>query len=152
MERDQVFKELHGYRELDRKMSGLVPRTTNLGVTDAIVSELFSTAHSQFRDFAPRDEPVPKDQNGALNYVRGEPNKTPDRASPAVRALYKPENEEIRVQPKLISPAAFEPQYTVQVSPNDFALHSTIVHEEILFDYDLSKVSTTVLLVALFIS
>ena len=32
----------------------------------------------------------------------------------------------------------------------DFSLHSTIVHKEILFDYDLSKVSTTVLLVALF--
>ena len=62
MEREQVFKEMHGYRELDREMSGLVPRSTNLGVTDAIVSELFSTARNQFRDFAPRDEPVPKDQ------------------------------------------------------------------------------------------
>ena len=149
MEREQVFKEMHGYRELDREMSGLVPRTTSLGVTDAIVSELFSTARSQFRDFVPRDEPVPKDQNGALNYVRGEPDKTPGRASPAVRAHYKPEIEDVRAQPRLISPAAFEPQpqYTVQVSPNDFALHSTIVHEEILFDYDLSKVSTTVLLI-----
>ena len=149
MEREQAFKEMHGYRELDREMSGLVPRTTSLGVTDAIVSELFSTARSQFRDFAPRDEPVPKDQNGALNYVRGEPDKTPGRASPAVRAHYKPENEDGRAQPRLISPAAFEPQpqYTVQVSPNDFALHSTIVHEEILFDYNLSKVSTTVLLI-----
>ena len=150
-EREHALKEMLGYRELDREMSGLVPRTTSLGVTDAIVSELFSTARSQFRDFAPRDEPVPKDQNGALNYVRGEPDKTPGRASPAVRAHYKPENEDGRAQPRLISPAAFEPQpqYTVQVSPNDFALHSTIVHEEILFDYDLSKVSTTVLLMAL---
>ena len=150
-EREHAFKEMHGYRELDREMSGLVPRTTSLGVTDAIVSELFSTARSQFRDFAPRDEPIPKDHDGALNYVRGEPDKTPGRASPAVRAHYKPENEDGRAQPRLISPAAFEPQpqYTVQVSPNDFALQSTIVHEEILFDYDLSKVSTTVLLMAL---
>ena len=149
MEREQVFKEMHGYRELDREMSGLVPRTTSLGVTDAIVSELFSTARSHFRDFAPRDEPIQKDHNGALNYVRGEPDKTPGRASPAVRAHYKPENEDAQAQPRLISPAAFEPQpqYTVQVSPNDFALHSTIVHEEILFDYNLSKVSTTVLLI-----
>ena len=145
MERDQVCKEMHGYRELDRDMSGLVPRATNLGVADAIVTELFSTTRSQFRDFAPRDEFVPKDQNGALNYVRGEPNKTPDRASPAVKALFKPESEEVRVQQRLISPAAFEPQYTVQVSPNDFSLHSTILREEILFDYDLSKVSPVVL-------
>ena len=149
-EREHALKEMLGYRELDREMSGLVPRTTSLGVTDAIVSELFSTARSQFRDFAPRDEPIPKDHDGALNYVRGEPDKTPGRASPAVRAHYKPENEDGRPQPRLISPAAFEPQqpqYTVQVSPNDFALHSTIVHEEILFDYNLSKVSTTVLLI-----
>jgi hypothetical protein len=79
--------------------------------------------------------------------VRGEPDKTPGRASPAVRAHYKPENEDVRAQPRLISPSSFEnppqpqPQYNVQVSPNDFALHSTIAHEEILFDYDLSKVS-----------
>ena len=148
-DRETAFKEMHGYRELDREMSGLVPRTTSLGVTDAIVSKLFSTARSQFRDFTPRDKPIPKDYNSALNYVRGEPDKTPGRASPAVRAHYKPENEDVRAQPRLISPAAFEtqPQYTVQVSPNDFALHSTIAHEEILFDYDLSKVSTTVLLI-----
>ena len=148
-DRETAFREMHGYRELDKEMSGLVPRTTSLGVTDAIVSELFSSARSQFRDFTPRDEPIPKDYNSALNYVRGEPDKTPGRASPAVRAHYKPENEDARAQPRLISPAAFEPQpqYTVQVSPNDFALHSTIVHEEILFDYDLSKVSTTVLLI-----
>ena len=74
---------------------------------------------------------LPKSLNSELNYVRGEPDKTPGRASPAVRAHYKPENEDGRAQPRLISPAAFEPQpqYTVQVSPNDFALHSTIVHE-----------------------
>ena len=84
--RETAFKEMHGYRELDREMSGLVPRTTSLGVTDAIVSELFSTARSQFRDFTPPAEPIPKDYNSALNYVRGEPDKTPGRASPAVRA------------------------------------------------------------------
>ena len=67
MERDQACKEMHGYRELDRDMSGLVPRATNLGVADAIVTELFSTSRSQFRDFTPRDEFVPKDQNGALS-------------------------------------------------------------------------------------
>ena len=149
LERENAIRGMHGYRELDKEMSGLVPRTTSLGVTDAIVSELFSSARSQFRDFNPRDEPIPKDYNGALNYVRGEPDKTPGRASPAVRAHYKPENEDVRAQPRLISPSSFEnhphpqpqPQYNVQVSPNDFALHSTIAHEDIIFDYDLSKVS-----------
>jgi hypothetical protein len=155
-EREHALKEMLGYREMDREMSGLGPRTTSLGVTDAIVSELFATARSQFRDFPPRDEPIPKDHDGALNYVRGEPDKATGRGSPypstspAIRAHYKPENEDGRPQPRLISPAAFEPQqpqYAVQVSPNDFALHSTIVHEEILFDYNLSKVSTPVLLI-----
>ena len=156
LERETAYREMHGYRELDKEMSGLVPRTTSLGVTDAIVSELFSSARSQFRDFNPRDEPVPKDYGGALNYVRGEPEKTPGQTpgraspySPAVRAHYKPEDEDVRPQPRLISPAAFEnhphpipqPQYDVQVTPNDFALHSTIAHEDIIFDYDLSKVS-----------
>ena len=154
LERENAIRGMHGYRELDKEMSGLVPRTTSLGVTDAIVSELFSSARSQFRDFNPRDEPVPKDYGGALNYVRGEPEKnpgqTPGRASPyspAVRAHYKPENEDVRAQPRLISPSSFEnhpqpqPQYNVQVSPNDFALHSTIAHEDVIFDYDFSKVS-----------
>ena len=143
MERDQAYKEMHGYRELDREMSGLIPRATNLGMADAIVTELLSTPRSQFRDFVPRDEFVPKDQNGALNYVRREPSKTPDRTSPAVRTPFKPEGEEVRVQQRLISPAAFEPQYSVQASPNDFSLHSSTCREEIVFDYDLSKVSNS---------
>ena len=153
IERENAIRASHGYRELDKEMSGLVPRTTSLGVTDAIVSELLSSARSQFRDFVPRDEPVPKDYGGALNYVRGEPEKGgAGRASPyspAVRAHYKPEDEDVRPQPRLISPSSFEnhphpipqPQYNVQVTPNNFALHSTIAHEDIIFDYDLSKVS-----------
>ena len=153
IERENALRASHGYRELDKEMSGLVPRTTSLGVTDAIVSELLSSARSQFRDFVPRDEPVPKEYGGALNYVRGETEKGgAGRASPyspAVRAHYKPEDEDVRPQPRLISPSSFEnhphpisqPQYNVQVTPNDFALHSTIAHEDVIFDYDFSKVS-----------
>jgi hypothetical protein len=150
MERDQAYKEMHGYRELDRNMQGLIPRATNLGVecaltnlgvADAVVNDLLSTAHSQFRDFVPREDFIPRDPNVALNCVRGEASKTLDRASPAVRNPFKPEGDENRVQQRLISPAAFEPQYSVQASSNDFSLHSSTCREEIVFDYDLSKVS-----------
>ena len=78
--------------------------------------------------------------------------KTPDRTSPAVRTPFKPEGEEVRVQQRLISPAAFEPQYSVQASPNNFSLHSTICREEIVFDYDLSKVNPVVFINDLIIS
>ena len=153
IERENALRASHGYQELDKEMSGLVPRTTSLGVTDAIVSELFSSARSQLRDFVPRDEPVSKEYGGALNYVRGETDKGgAERASPyspAIRGHYKPEDENVRPQPRLISPSTFEnhsyplsqPQYNVQVTPTDFALHSTIAHEDVIFDYDFSKVS-----------
>ena len=80
MERDQAYKEMHGYRELDRNMQGLIPRATNLGVecaltnlgvADAVVNDLLSTAHNQFRDFVPREDFIPRDPNVALNCVRG---------------------------------------------------------------------------------
>ena len=89
MERDQAYKEMHGYRELDRDMQGLIPRATNLGVADAVVNDLLSTAHSQFRDFVPREDFLPRDPNVALNYVRGEASKTPGRASPAARTPFQ---------------------------------------------------------------
>ena len=146
MERDQAFKEMHAYRELDRNMQGLIPRATNLGVecaltnlgvADAVVNDLLSSAHNQFRDFVPREDFIPRDPNVPLNCVRGEASKTLDRASPAVRNPFKPEGDENRIQQRLISPAAFEPY--VLASSNDFSLHSSI-REEIAFDYDLSKV------------
>ena len=148
MERDQAYKEMHGYRELDRNMQGLIPRATNLGVecaltnlgvADAVVNDLLSSAHNQFRDFVPREDFIPRDPNVPLNCVRGEASKTLDRASPAVRNPFKPEGDENRIQQRLISPAAFEPY--VLASSNDFSLHSSTCREEIVFDYDLSKVS-----------
>ena len=142
MERDQAYKEMQGYKEMDRDMQGLreMPRATNLGVADGIVNDLLSTAHSQFRDFVPREEFLPRDPSVALNYVRGEASKTPGRASPAARTPFRPEGDEIRVPHRLISPAAFEPQYGVQSSAIDFSLHSSTGREELVFDYDLSKV------------
>ena len=128
MERDQAYKEMQGYKELDRDMQGLIPCATNLGVADGIVNDLLSTAHSQFRDFVPRVDP-----NVALNYVRGEASKTPGRASPAARTPFRPEGDEIRVPHRLISPAAFEPQYGVQSSAIDFSLHASTGREELVF-------------------
>jgi hypothetical protein len=142
MEREQVYKEMQGYKEMDRDMQGLreMPRATNLAVADGIVNDLLSTAHSQFRDFVPREDFVPRDPSSALNYVRGEASKTPGRASPAARTPFRPEGDEIRVPHRLISPAAFEPQFGVQSSAIDFSLHSSTGREELIFDYDLSKV------------
>ena len=124
---------------MERDMQGLreMPRATNLTVADGIVNDLLSTAHSQFREF------VPRDPGSALNYVCGEASKTPGRASPVARNPFRPEGDEGRVTHRLISPAAFEPQFGAQSSAIDFSLHSSTGREELVFDYDLSKVVLT---------
>ena len=114
-----------------------MPCATNLTVADGIINDLLSKAHSQFREF------VPRDPGSALNYVRGEASKTPGRASPVARNPFRSEGDEGRIPHRLISPAAFEPQFGAQSSAIDFSLHSSTGREELVFDYDLSKVVLT---------
>jgi hypothetical protein len=75
MEREQAYREMQGYKEMDRDMQGLcdMPRVTNLALADGIVSDLLSNTHSQFKEF------VSRDVGTALNYVRGEVSKNPGR-------------------------------------------------------------------------
>ena len=104
-------------------------------VADGIVNDLLSSASTQFRDFTPRD------QTSAVNYVRVDPSKYFERAvSPAARNPFRHENEENRAPYRLMSPATFEPSFGHQSSITEFSLHSTTVREELVFDYDLSKV------------
>ena len=72
-------------------------RTPTLTVADGIVNDILSSASSQFRDFTPRD------QTSAVNYVRGEPNKYPERiVSPVARNPFRHDNEKNRA-PHLLS-------------------------------------------------
>ena len=109
--------------------------TPTLAAADGIVSDLLSSANSRFREFIPRDQTSP------VNYVRGEPSKYPERVvSPVARNPFRHDNEENRGPQRLMSPASFEPTYGQQSSITEFSLHSTTVCEELVFDYDLSKV------------
>ena len=104
-------------------------------VADGIVNDLLSSASTQFRDF------IPRDQASAVNYVRGEASKYPERAvSPAAGNPFRHETEENRAPHRLMSPAAFEASFGHQSSITEFSLHSTTAREELIFYYDLSKV------------
>ena len=122
--------------QVPREMS-LNPRSTTISSADLIVSDLLSTANTQFRDFIPREQP---EQSSAVNYVRGE-----GAATPVPRNPFQLEAEESKVPHRLMSPAAFEP-LGHQSSPTEFSLHSTMGREEIIFDFELSKVRLTYLL------
>ena len=99
MEREQAYREMQGYKEMDRDMQGLrsdIPRVTNLALADGIMSDLLSNTHSQFKEF------VPCDVGTALNYVRGETNKNPGRNSPPPRSSFRP-TDDIRMPHRLMS-------------------------------------------------
>ena len=117
--------------QMARDMS-VNPRPSTMTVADGIVNDLLSSVNTQFREF------IPRDQSSAVNYVRDE-----RAASPAARNPFRHEAEENRAPHRFRSPAAFEASFGHQSSPTDFSLHSTTAREELIFDYELSKVCKT---------
>ena len=113
--------------QMPREMS-INPRSSTITVADGIVNDLLSSVNTQFREF------VPREQSSAVNYVRGE-----RAASPVARNPFRHEAEENRAPHRLMSPAAFG-AFGHQSSPTEFSLHSTTAREEVVIDYELSKV------------
>ena len=125
--------------QVPREMS-LNPCSTTIPVADEIVSDLLSSVNTQFREFVPREQREQREQSYAVNYVRGE-----RAATPVPRNPFRHEAEDNRVPHRLMSPAAFE-TFGHQSSPTEFSLHSTMAREEVVFDFELSKVRLTSLL------